>query len=144
MSDYARTRNAEGREYVHRVRAERALGKPLPDGAEVHHLDGTKNADAPLVICQDVAYHRLLHMRERLLRRGGNPNTEKWCSDCRAPRPKSEFNRNRASLADGLHHVCRGCASARNKTYLPRANEHRRRRLAVQAAAPPPESGASA
>lgn len=53
---------------IHRLRAEAALGKPLPHGAQVHHADGSLDANAPLVICQDAAYHKLLHqrMRERL------------------------------------------------------------------------------
>ena len=55
------------RQALHRRRAELALGKPLPRGAEVHHADGTTGDNAPLVICQDRAYHMLLHklMRER-------------------------------------------------------------------------------
>lgn len=49
----------------HIVLAERALGRPLPKGAEVHHVDEdiTNNAPWNLVICPDHAYHRLLHMR---------------------------------------------------------------------------------
>ena len=54
---------------VHAVRAERALGKPLPKGAVVHHVDGDKwNPNARLVICQDQAYHALLHKRTREIR----------------------------------------------------------------------------
>lgn len=53
------------RQTLHRRRAELALGKPLPRGAEVHHADGSMRDDAPLVICQDRAYHMLLHKRMR-------------------------------------------------------------------------------
>jgi hypothetical protein len=53
------------RQTLHRRRAEKALGKPLPPGAEVHHADGSMRDDAPLVICQDRAYHMLLHKRMR-------------------------------------------------------------------------------
>ncbi len=52
---------------LHRRRAEKALGKPLPRGAEVHHLDGTKDDNTPLVICQDRSYHMFLHKRMREL-----------------------------------------------------------------------------
>lgn len=45
--------------------AELALRKPLPKGAVVHHVDGDPLNNWPynLVICQDQAYHRLLHKR---------------------------------------------------------------------------------
>lgn len=67
---------------IHRLRAEHALGKPLPHGVEVHHVDGTKREDAVLVICQDHGYHRLLHARTRILRAGGDPNREIICKTC--------------------------------------------------------------
>lgn len=61
-----RGRRHNGRaDTLHRVRAEIALGKPLPPGAVVHHADGSKNDNAPLVICQNENYHRLLHARMR-------------------------------------------------------------------------------
>ncbi len=50
----------------HVVIAEKALGKPLPIGAQVHHLDENKKNNNPnnLVICPDQAYHTLLHRRQ--------------------------------------------------------------------------------
>lgn len=72
---------------IHRLRAERALGKPLPPGAHVHHADGSKREDAQLVICQDNSYHRLLHARARVQAAGGDPNTEVICKVCRALTP---------------------------------------------------------
>ena len=50
----------------YRKRAERALGKPLPAGTVIHHHN-YKGNDSQLVICQDRAYHRLLHARMRTL-----------------------------------------------------------------------------
>jgi len=76
---------------IHVLRAERALGKSLPLGAVVHHADGTKQAEAPLVICQDQGYHLLLHKRFRVVMAGGNPDQDAVCSSCRRARPRSEF-----------------------------------------------------
>src|SRR5579863_7819191 len=50
--------------------AEKALGRKLPEGAVVHHMneDGTDNhTPFNLVICPDRAYHNLLHTRMRQL-----------------------------------------------------------------------------
>ena len=54
---------------AHRNVAELALGKPLPSGAEIHHIDGNGFNNSPdnLVICQDHSYHMLLHARERII-----------------------------------------------------------------------------
>ena len=92
MTQYPEIGVGNGRSVrVHRIRAERALGHPLPKSVVVHHADGSKAADAPLVICQDIAYHRLLHTRMNLVRAGGNPNTDKLCWRCRRIKPKTEF-----------------------------------------------------
>lgn len=80
------------RQTLHRRRAELVLGKPLPRGAEVHHADGSKNDDAPLVICQDRSYHSLLHKLMRVLRAGGKPHSERICSACRRILPFSAFS----------------------------------------------------
>jgi hypothetical protein len=61
-----------------------ALGRPIPKGAEVHHVDGdhANNAPGNLVICQDHAYHMLLHRRQRILAVCGSANGV-LCRDCR-------------------------------------------------------------
>jgi hypothetical protein len=61
----------------HILIAEDALGKYLPDGAVIHHA--SKEA---LVICQDQAYHQLIHVRTRALVACGNPNWRK-CPICK-------------------------------------------------------------
>lgn len=94
---------------IHRARAERALGKPLPKGAIVHHADGSRGDNAPLVICQDETYHKALHRRMRVQAAGGNPWTEKICSTCRLVKPRTAFGSNRRQ-PDGLCHSCRECA----------------------------------
>ncbi len=42
--------------------AELALGKPIPEGAHVHHVNGNSADDSPgnLVLCQDSRYHNSL------------------------------------------------------------------------------------
>lgn len=110
---------AAGTIYVHVLVAERALGRELPAGAEVHHVDGTKlnNENSNLVICQDVAYHKLLHYRASVIARGGNPNTERWCGDCEAFLPFSAFNKSSANKSIGLQTVCRSCQSERFRQF---------------------------
>ena len=106
----------------HRARAERALGKPLPSTAHVHHADGSSSEDAPLVICQDDAYHHLLHIRMRIVRAGGDPNTQKLCRQCGQVKDKNAFSAYR-SMYDGRHSQCRSCYNARQR------RNHRLRQL---------------
>jgi hypothetical protein len=98
-------------EYAHRVRAERALGKSLPPNANVHHVDGSKSLTSALVICQDMAYHKLLHKRTKVVRAGGNPNTQRFCGGCDRPRDFSDFYRDR-NRPDGLSTQCAECMLA--------------------------------
>ena len=91
---------------AHLIKAEQVLGRPLPLGACVHHADGTKNEYAPLVICQDHGYHMLLHARTRVVKAGGNPNTDKICCDCRVVKARALFNSNSGR--------CRACERIRD------------------------------
>lgn len=93
---------------LHRLRAERALGRPLPVGAIVHHADGSRRDDAPLVICENDAYHKLLHARMRVKAAGGNPNADAVCSICRKAKPRAMFAP-RASGVFGVRNECRQC-----------------------------------
>ncbi len=95
---------------VHVLIAERALGRSMPVGAEVHHADGNShnNSNGNLVICQDRAYHQLLHVRMRVKAAGGNPDTDKWCCTCKQTKHKSRFYRLTAST-DGLAPACSEC-----------------------------------
>ena len=70
---------------AHEVIAEKALGKPLPKGAEVHHIDENKlnNKNSNLVICPSRSYHFLLHRRQRALAECGNANWL-WCCLCQS------------------------------------------------------------
>jgi hypothetical protein len=64
--------------------AERALGKKLPHGAIVHHVDedASNNAPANLVICPSQAYHMLIHQRMRALENCGYAHWLK-CTICK-------------------------------------------------------------
>ncbi len=105
--------NERGGVRAHVFVARQALGKPLPAGTEVHHIDGNKqnNIGRNLVICQDHAYHILLHARTRVLKAGGNPNTERVCSTCREIKPLAAFAADRRK-STGTNTQCRACASA--------------------------------
>ena len=68
----------------HRLIAEKALGRLLPGKAVVHHHneDPVDNRPENLVVCQDNAYHMLLHQRMRALRACGNANWVR-CRSCK-------------------------------------------------------------
>ncbi len=95
---------------VHILTAEKALGHRLPVGAKVHHVDTNKQNNAPnnLVICQDAAYHSLLHFRMRVVRAGGNPNTQKVCGMCGQAKDFAAFHADRHNNS-GLQGRCRAC-----------------------------------
>lgn len=69
---------------AHVLVAERALGRSLPAGAVVHHVDEDPSNNAPsnLVICPDQSYHMLLHCRMRALAGCGHADWRK-CGICK-------------------------------------------------------------
>ncbi len=72
------------RQYEHIIVAETALGKPLPEGAVVHHANEIKSDNRPenLVVCPDEGYHRLIHSRMRAFAESGNPDWKR-CWICK-------------------------------------------------------------
>lgn len=130
-----RSYKEQGQKRLHRLRAEAALGKRLPTGAEVHHVDGTKSVYSPLVICQDKAYHKLLHVRTRVVRAGGDPDTQRVCGACGKPRNISEFYQRKT---DGSRvSTCKSCCSMFRgprpscAKFTPEERQRRRREVAA-------------
>lgn len=111
--DYKQVGRGRGA-FLHQIRAERALGKPLPPDARVHHADGSKADDAPLVICQDDAYHFQLHARMRIKAAGGDPWADKICSRCQTVKARTAFGVNRWYF-DGLDVYCAPCRRERGR-----------------------------
>ena len=75
--------------------AENVLGKKLPRGAVVHHVDGNNlnNTNSNLVICQDQRYHVLLHTRQRAVDAGCPPHWRR-CHFCKEYDDPELMNKN--------------------------------------------------
>lgn len=78
--------HADNRGYVreHILVAEKALGKPLPHKAVIHHIDGDglNNQNHNLVICQNNKYHLLIEQRTRAYKECQHANWRK-CPYCK-------------------------------------------------------------
>lgn len=71
-----------GRVREHVAVVEKAMGKALPAGAVIHHVDEdrTNNAPSNLLVCSH-GYHMMLHARMRAMAACGNPNWKR-CTYC--------------------------------------------------------------
>lgn len=127
VGQYASVTHNGKTKLIHRLRAEHALGKPLPKGVIVHHADGSRSINAPLVICQDQRYHKFLHIRMDVLRAGGNPHTDRICWKCKQVKPMTSFYRTRvkAQTSEGIMKECKQCNNVTRK-----ANKMKARRNA--------------
>jgi hypothetical protein len=99
-----------GRVKEHILVMEGAVGGPLPDGAEVHHLDGNKtnNVIENLYLCRDRHHHMVLEAALKRLRRSGDV-TVKRCHLCTRLLGLDEFHRDKNSW-DGRNNDCKRCA----------------------------------
>lgn len=88
--------------------AEQALGKYLPLGSIVHHVDSNRLNDTPsnLVICQNEAYHQVLERRTRAFRACEHVDWRK-CNFCK------EYDNPKNLYIYGYFIVHRLCAAQR-------------------------------
>lgn len=103
--------------YEHVLVAGLAMGKAVPERAQVHHVNGVKtdNRPANLVVCEDLGYHRLLHQRADALAGCGNANARRCVYCHRWDDPK-----NMSGSRNPYH---KSCAASRRRFKL----EHRNR-----------------
>ncbi len=99
----------------HILVVERAFGRPVEAKHPIHHfdLDRANNANTNLVLCEDTAYHQILHIRQRIVARGGDPNLDKICSDCGCVLARTEFHADASRKQDGLNTACKRCHAIR-------------------------------
>lgn len=74
----------EGFQKSYRNVVKKALGKPIPKGAVVHHINGdhADNRNFNLVLCENTEYHHLLHIRMKAYNKTGHPNY-RVCAVCK-------------------------------------------------------------
>ena len=103
--------------------AEQTLGKPLPFKVLVHHFDGNPGNDYKnLIICENQAYHGLLHQRERAYTTCGHANWRK-CYICKFyDDPKNLYITPKGNTA--WHKQCR---NKKRKELIEKAQERMKR-----------------
>ena len=117
-----RCKQVDGVKKLDHVRiAESAIGKPLPNGAVVHHVDGSRdnNRNDNLVICPSRAYHNLLHARMSAMAETGDPSKRK-CRHCHEYDSLENLRSCYAGTTTAYWH--NSCSNAYNKQRYERKN----------------------
>ena|SRR5258706_11727038 len=96
-----------GRDREHILVVEKVLGKKLPKGVVIHHVDENRQNNNPnnLVVCPDSAYHNLIHKRQRAYEACGHVDWMK-CLYCK----QWDDTKNmyvKPSGHEAHHHKCR-------------------------------------
>lgn len=109
----------------HHVVVERALGRPLKDGEEVHHVDENKtnNVNDNLAVLQSSADHVELHRKMRVRAAGGDPWRDRLCCTC-GPRPATEFYRTASTRVKTGQQWATECKSCGRRRSLARYYRH--------------------
>lgn len=104
-----------GGKLMHITKVEKIIGKSLPHGVEIHHVDGNglNNENSNLVVCPNKAYHKLLHRRAVALQESGNPNKRKCCY-CKEWDFEENLRIRKTSNTSIVHH--RDCELVYNRT----------------------------
>jgi len=111
--------------------------KLITNKTVVHHVDGNKNNDelTNLVICEDHAYHRLLHQRKNALKNTGDVHSRK-CAFCGIwiLSHESEVFRTKRKRSQGIyerwvHKKCARDYDEKRRDKKNKARREKRRRL---------------
>ena len=108
----------------HVLVAEKAIGRLLESNHPIHHVDGdtANNCNDNLVICENQAYHKLLHQRQTALRECGDANALR-CDICHSFERQEEIRYYSYGKGPGRYGRHLSC----NRDYVRRYAERKRK-----------------